>query len=48
MEGQFDKNRLCGFARVIWGSGAYYIGWWRRNEMHGYGKYVLVDGTVKE
>ena len=48
VEGQFYKDKVNGFGRVIYATGAYYIGWMRNNEKHGFGKYVLADGTVKE
>jgi len=41
-EGQInEQGTLNGFARVIYDTEDYYIGWYKDNMRHGYGKYAF-------
>ena len=48
MEGQFQKNKLSGFARVFYPSGHYYLGMCKDNKPQGMGRLVYFDGKIEE
>lgn len=48
MEGQFKDGKLNGIARVIFGDGSVYNGYYRNNAKHGQGKETLASGEVTD
>ena len=42
------KSYMVGFGRIIWETGAYYIGWHAADLMHGYGKFKDKEGNTME
>jgi hypothetical protein len=47
-EGQFVESKLEGFGRLIYNSGAYYIGFFKQGKFNGYGYFHFETGGCKE
>ena len=48
IEGMFLNDKLNGYGRVLFPSGVYFIGCFLDHKKHGPGKFVLVNGNIKE
>ena len=47
-EGQFVESKLAGFGRLIYNTGAYYVGFFKQGKFHGYGYFHFAEGGCKE
>jgi hypothetical protein len=46
-EGEFKQGEFSGCGKMTWNDGGWYDGQWLNGEMHGYGREVHADGTIR-